>query len=169
MSQLSLNPATSNPKLRADFARTLSDKVQGSMGKPGSEQHTRLEAIYQPLMSDGKIDLEKLPEPAQRELRKLQKASEDFEAFFVKGLMSQMRRVKFGEQDSQVTQFAKDIMDDAMASQTARGSSSIGIGKTVFLSMGETIVKQAIGDMARQPQPGAPAGQPSVTTGEPSR
>ncbi len=138
-------PANREPKVRTDFGEELERKVDQFIGPKGSDRRTVLEKTFGSAMTEGKFDLSKLPKPAQTELVKLEKAAEDFEAHFIQGLLSKMRAVSFGDKDSQITGFAKEQFDQAVASAIAGGSSSIGIGKTVFLSMGEHVVRQSVG------------------------
>lgn len=142
--QATRQPAAT-PKVRADFAEALERRVDAFLGKPGSTQREVLDKAYGAFMEDGKFDVEKLPDEAKKELAKLQKASEDFEAHFIKGLMAQMRSVRFSDEDSAMTDFAKETMDQAIAEASARGHGSVGIAKNVFLTMGDQVVRQAVG------------------------
>lgn len=133
------------PKVRADFAEALERRVDAFLGKPGSTQREVLDRAYGAYLEDGKFEVDKLPDEAKKELAKLQKASEDFEAHFIKGLMAQMRSVRFSEEDSAMTDFAKETMDQAIAEASARGQGSVGIAKNVFLTMGDQVIRQAVG------------------------
>lgn len=73
--------------------------------------------------------LSKLEVRQLAELRKLETASEDFEAVFVKGLRSQMRRSSFSEDIAPMGDLAKDMVDQALAESLSRGPGSIGIAK----------------------------------------
>lgn len=131
--------------LRADFAQALESRLQATLGMEGSEQRTRLEGVFAPLMTDGRFDLSTLPKSAEKELLKLQKASEDFEAYFIKGLLAQMRSSSFSEEDSPMTGFAKETMDQAIADQAAQSPAGLGIARGIFLTMGDVVVRQAAG------------------------
>lgn len=133
------------PGLRADFRKALETKVDQFLGPKGSDRRTILEPTFEQVMTEGKFDLSKMPTTAKRELARLEKASEDFEAHFVKGLMAQMRTTSLGGEDSGMAGFAKEQFDAAVAEAVASGGGSIGIAKSVFLSMGEHVVRQAVG------------------------
>lgn len=124
--------------LRADFKEALELRM-----RPTAEMLA--DTAFAELVDDKKLNLDKLDEASSRELRKLQKSAEDFEAHFVKGMLAKMRAVRFGEEDSPMTQMAKDMMDESVATSLASGPSGLGIGKTLFTSMGEQIVLQAAG------------------------
>jgi len=129
--------------IRPDFAVGLRQELDRQLGAPGSEIRNKLEASYGSLMTEGKLDLDKLPDKAKADLLKLQKASEDFEGFFVKKLLSQMRSTSFSEKSSPMMDFAKEGMDDAIAGQAAKGRGSIGIARTVFLAQGLRVVQDS--------------------------
>lgn len=129
--------------IRADFAAGLRQELDRRLGAPGSEVRARLEAAYGSLITEGKLDLDKLPDKAKADLLKLQKASEDFEGFFVKKLLAQMRSTSFSQKSSPMMDFAKEGMDDAIAGQAAKGHGSIGIARTVFLAQGLRVVQDS--------------------------
>lgn len=128
-------------RLRADFARPLAQTFNQHLGTEGSEVRTRLESAYGSILTNGELDLEKLPEKARLDLAKLQKSSEEFEGFFIKQLLSKMRSTSFAPESSPTMDFARDTMDQAIAEASARNTQSIGIAKTVFLSQGLRIVQ----------------------------
>ena len=137
----------SEPKLRADFQRELERKLEGWLGRPGSAERAWAERSVERLLTEpdargGRhIDLSKLEDRQLAELRKLQRASEDFEAVFVKRLLSQMRRSSFSEEIGPMGDMAKDMMDQALAETLSRGPGSIGIGKTIFVDMAQRVVR----------------------------
>ena len=142
------NTAQKNePRLRADFQRELERKLEGWLGRTGSAQRARAERTVERLLTEPNargerhIDLSKLEDRQLAELRKLQRASEDFEAVFVKGLLSQMRRSSFSEDIGPMGDMAKDMMDQALAESLSRGPGSIGIGKTIFVDMAQRLVR----------------------------
>lgn len=137
-------------RLREDFARGLADQLQPKLGQPGSETRKIMEKAFSPILTDGKIDIEKLPEAAQKELHKLQGASEQFESFFVKKLLSQMRQTSLSQNSTPMMDFAKDTMDQAVADQAAKGQSTLGIAKTVFMAQAATVVQQEMGKRAAE-------------------
>lgn len=128
--------------IRGDFARDLQNELQHKLGQPNSEIRERLERIYDQVLTDGKFDLSKLPEDAQRDLRKLEKASEQFESFFVKKLLTQMRATSFAPEKGPMMDFAKETMDQAVADEAARGQGSLGIARQVFLSQAVRLVQE---------------------------
>lgn len=129
--------------IRPDFAAGLRQELDRRMGGAGSETRQKLETAYGSLLTEGKLDLEKLPVKAKADLLKLQKASEDFEGFFVKKLLKQMRSMSFSKEQTPMMDFARDGMDDAIAGQAAKGQGSIGIAKTVFLAQGLRVVQDS--------------------------
>lgn len=128
--------------IRGDFARDLQNELQHKLGQPNSEIRERLEKIYDQVLTNGKFDLSKLPEDAQRDLRKLEKASEQFESFFVKKLLTQMRATSFAPEKGPMMDFAKETMDQAVADEAARGQGSLGIARQVFLSQAVRLVQE---------------------------
>lgn len=130
-------------RIRPDFAKSLKQEFGRNLGTAGSEVRQRLEPTYASILKEGKLDLEKLPAKAQADLLKLQKASEDFEGFFVKKLLKQMRATSFSEKGSGMMDFARDGMDDSIAEQASKGHGSIGIAKTVFLAQGLRVVQDS--------------------------
>ena len=96
------------------------------------------------------FSVDNLNEKSYTELKKLEKASQDFEAIFVKGLLSQMRKVSFSEESGAMGDMAKDMMDQAVAESVSKSGSSIGIAKTIFMDMAMKTVKsiQPTGDQS---------------------
>lgn len=132
-------------RLRTDFAQGLRGALNQKLGNKGTETRDRMEKIYDSILTDGELDMEKLPADSQKELRKLQKASEQFESFFVKKLLAQMRQTSFSKDSKEkgpMMDFAKEQMDQAVADQTSQGRGSLGIAQQVFLSQGVTLVQQ---------------------------
>lgn len=142
--QDAVRPAVS--RLRDDFATELNRRISAEMGPRGSERRARMEDMLRPFLDKrGEFDVNKLATAEQADLRRLQKASEEFEAFFVKGLLSQLRQGGFGEPDSPMTGFARDQMDQSISQSVASGRGSIGIAKTVFVSMAQNLAMNAVG------------------------
>lgn len=135
-------------QIRPDFAQPLAERVTGSLGKPGSDSYEVLKRAYEPFMQDGKVKLDALPEDAKRELARLQGAAEDFEAHFVKTLLASMRKTSLRSEDSEMTNLAKEQMDASLAESVAKGSGGMGIGKTVFVEMGDRVVRSVVGQAA---------------------
>lgn len=133
-------------RIRPDYAQALEQQVDHFLSGGETSLKSKLGEKLDAISTDGKFDLSKLSKEDLRELKRLEKASEDFEAHFIKGLMAQMRKVKFSnEQESGMGEFARETMDQAIAESASKGGSSIGIGRTVFLSMGDLLAKRAIG------------------------
>ena len=137
------------PKLRPDFSQALEQSMTAKIGL-GNQKNSMLEKAFSPFMEEGKFETDKLPSPAKRELVKLQKAAEDFEAYFVKDLLSKMRPVSLTGEKSPMADMAKDMMDQAISESAAKGNGSLGIAKTVFLSMSKRLVNQAAGEAAEK-------------------
>lgn len=141
-SALVKSPQVGASQLRDDFKKELQAKLEGWIGKPGSERRAQIEKSIAPLLDqEGGFDLEKIGEEKSRELLKLQKASQDFEAIFVKGLLAQMRKSSFAEDSGPMADIAKDMMDQAVAESVSRSGGSIGIAKTIFVDMAQRIIK----------------------------
>lgn len=78
--QDAVRPAVS--RLRDDFATELNRRISAEMGPRGSERRARMEDMLRPFLNErGEFDVNKLATAEQADLRRLQKASEDFEAF----------------------------------------------------------------------------------------
>lgn len=131
--------------IRSDFEAALSSEMTSKLGGAGTDQRKLMEKAYGGYLTGGKVDLSKLSEDAKKELAKLQKASEDFEAYMVKGLLAKMRGATLSGEESQMTTLAKDMMDQSVSEALARSQGSIGIAKQVFVSMGSGIVAKAAG------------------------
>jgi hypothetical protein len=134
------------PQLREDFRKELEGKLEGWLGRPGTELRAKVEGLVEGVLTEPDpkgvrhIDLNKLPAKKLDELKRLEKASEDFEAVFIKGLLSKMRQSGFAEQSGPMGDLAKDFMDQAVAESVAKSHSSIGIAKTVFVDMAQRVV-----------------------------
>jgi len=129
----------STGKVRDDFRAALEQTIQSRMAAADPKTLAPFRG------EDGRFDVGRLPEEAQRELVRLQGAAEGFESFFVKDLLSKMRPPSMTDKPSAMTNFAKDLMDQAVADSAAKGRGSIGIAKTIFLTMGEQVVRKGIG------------------------
>ena len=156
---MTITPATTSPftklqnteqqreGIRSDFQHALERKLESWLGRPGSPERARVEKMVGDLMTEPDqrgvrhLDLSKLNDEKKAELKKLQKASEDFEAVFVKRLLSQMRKTSFSEDIGPMGDLAKDMMDQALAESLSRSQNSIGIAKTVFIDMAQRIVR----------------------------
>lgn len=133
--------------LRADFAKELETRMGGWMGEKGTEKRAFLEKAANAYLNPDKsgIDLSKLPKRTQEDLAKLQGAAEGIEAIFVKKLLSQMRSASFLDEKSRpMADMAKDMMDQAIAEQSAKSRSTVGIARLVFLDTAQTMVRAAI-------------------------
>ncbi len=134
------------PELRKDFQVELERKLEGWLGIPGTPERAKVESLVENVLGepDDKgtrhIDLSRLDDQKLYELKRLEKASEDFEAVFVKGMLSQMRRSSFAEDSGQMGNLAKDFLDQEVATSVAKSKTSIGIAKTVFVDMAQRVV-----------------------------
>jgi|GEM_PF-2010115 len=142
---------TNKPSLRADFAHELETRLTGWVGRPDSETFKNLKPVVEPCLKDDpqsknlSFDIDKLPEKSKDDLVKLQHAAEGIEAIFVKKLLSQMRSVTFNkDKGGPMAEFAKDMMDQTLAEQSAKGRSSLGIAKMIFLDSAQPLVRAAI-------------------------
>lgn len=137
-------------RIRPDYGTTLQRSLQTLMGPAGTQQRAAMEKALGALLDGetGKVDLDRLPQEAKDQLLKLQTAAEGFEAVFVKGLLGQMRRTSFSEESSAMGDFAKDTLDQALADQTSKSASSLGIGQTIFNSTAPRIVREAAAKLA---------------------
>ena len=156
---MTITPATASPLakaqsaelhqdgLRSDFKGALERRLESWLGRPGSPERARVEKMVDRLLTEPDqrgvrhLDLSKLNDEKKAELKKLQKASEDFEAVFVKRLLTQMRKTSFSEDIGPMGDLAKDMMDQALAESLSRSRNSIGIAKTVFIDMAQRIVR----------------------------
>ncbi|HXH61800.1 MAG TPA: rod-binding protein [Fimbriimonadaceae bacterium] len=135
------------PTIDDGFAAELTRKVDAWIGAPGTEYRAEMEKRVPGLLGepdangDRHFDLAQLSDKKMAELKKLEKASQDFEAIFVKGLLSQMRKSSFAEKTDEMGDMAKDMMDQAVAESVSRGSSTLGIAKTIFMEMAQRVVK----------------------------
>lgn len=134
---------TARTGLRQDFTRELERRLEGSLGAPGTERRARMEKAFEPMLREGRVDLDALPEEAQRELQRLQDASELFEAEFVRKLFSAMRSAAIAEPPSGMGELATDMFDRASAESAAR-MGGFGIARTLFLSVGDRVVKSSL-------------------------
>lgn len=136
-------------EVRSDFRHALEQKLESWLGRPGTPERARVENFVKHLMTEPDLrgvrhlDLSKLDDKKVAELKKLQKASEDFEAVFVKGLLAQMRKSSFSEDIGPMGDMAKDMMDQALAESLSKSQNSVGIAKTVFIDMAQRIVRTA--------------------------
>lgn len=139
------NGITSTPSLRPDFREALERNLDQALGlrQPDSPLRAQLESL---LTAEGHLDLEKLPESAQRELVKLQQASEGFESFLIKDLLAKMRPPSLTGETSAMGNFARDMLDQAISESAAKGKSSIGLAEKIFVTMGESVARQRIAE-----------------------
>lgn len=134
------------PKLRQDFQVELERRLEGWLGRPGTPERERVEGLVAGVLGEPDekglrhFDLDKLDGKKLNELKRLERATEDFEAVFVKGLLSKMRQSSFAEETGPMGEIAKDFMDQAVAESVARSHSSVGIAKTVFIEMAQRVV-----------------------------
>lgn len=134
------------PELRADFKHELERKLEGWLGLPGTPQRAKVESLVEGMLGkpDAKgvrhFDLSNLSDEKLYELHRLQKACEDFETVFVKGMLSQMRRSSFAEKSGPMGDMAKDFLDQEVAASVSRSHNTIGIAKTVFVDMAQRAV-----------------------------
>jgi Rod binding domain-containing protein len=120
-----LTPQSRPKALRSDFAQALEARLAGFAPEGAS------------------LTIQGLPEAAKAELTRLQGAAEDLEAVFLKGLLGQMRRVRFADTDGgPMADLARDLMDQAMAESTARRAPGTGLAQTIFLQTAQAVVRR---------------------------
>lgn len=101
--------------LRPDFARLVAQGL-----KPGQE----------------------LSEATVAKLARGQRASEDFEAMFVKNLLDVARRTTLSKNESAVADFARDMLNTGIAQAVSRKQPGLGIAALVFRKTAEALVAQ---------------------------
>lgn len=133
--------------LKKEFANELSQKIDAWIGAPGTSHRKAMEQRVAPLLGEPddsgvrRFDLASLGDEKVAELKRLEKAAEDFEAIFIKGLLTQMRRSSFAEKTEGMGEMATDLMDQAVAESVSRGKGSLGIAQTIFIDMAQRLVK----------------------------
>lgn len=101
--------------LRPDFARIVSQALQ-----PGQV----------------------LSEQTESKLVRGQRASEDFEAMFVKNLLDVARRTTLSQEESAVSDFARDMLNTGIAQAVSRRAPGLGIATLVFQKTAQALVAQ---------------------------
>jgi Rod binding protein len=144
--------------VRSDFLKHLETEIDRQLGPDGSTIRSMATQGMQSLIepTTGKLDLNRLDDEAERELKRLQTAAEGFEANMMKNVLSQLRKSSFQEKQSPTTEMARDLLDQQAAESAAKGARGLGIATLVFSSAGEQVVRKAA---ARQGSvtPAAPA------------
>lgn len=137
----------STPKsdMRDDFKKILKEEFRGILGSENSATRTDMEKAFSAILDEStkELDLESLPEKTMKDLKGLAASAESFEAVFVKGLLTQMRKSSFAEKQGPYGEMARDFMDQAIAEQTASNSGGMGLASTVFRSMAPTLLREA--------------------------
>lgn len=78
----------------------------------------------------------------QAELDRLKKATQQFEAVFVKDLLSRMRKgVAAPKNEGPMGELARDMMDQAIADEFSR-TGALGIGKMLYERLADAYLKQ---------------------------
>jgi Rod binding domain-containing protein len=91
--------------------------------------------------ADGEL---KLNVDQQRDLKKLQDSSEQFEALLVKQVLGEMRKVMGGSNASGMGGMATDMLDDSIAKNLSQSGNSWGIAQQMFLSVAQTYLRQHV-------------------------
>ncbi|MCW5936824.1 MAG: hypothetical protein KIT11_05920 [Fimbriimonadaceae bacterium] len=133
----------SGPELRSDFRQSLETALNGWLGQVSRSPIVGAAKAVEQVASGGKLDLSKLSETTRRDLVKLQSAAEGLEGFFIKGLLEQAQKVKFVEDKSPMGDFARDLMNQAVADAVAKRAPGLGMAKMVFVQTAGQIVKSA--------------------------
>ncbi len=162
----------STPKsdLRDDFKKILKEEFRGILGSEKSPARADMEKAFAALLDDStkELSLDKLPEKTAKDLKGLAASAESFEAVFVKGLLTQMRKSSFAEKQGPYGEMARDFMDQALAEQTASNSGGMGLAATVFRSMAPTLLREAPSLAAKAAAAASPLPRPTEMTAETS-
>lgn len=137
--------STPRADLRDDFKKILKEEFRGILGSEKSPARADMEKAFAALLdgSTKELDLANLPEKTLKDLKGLADSAESFEAVFVKGLLTQMRKSSFSEKQGPYGEMARDFMDQALAEQTASSSGGLGLASSVFRSMAPTLLREA--------------------------
>ncbi|MCC6402847.1 MAG: hypothetical protein IT207_02445 [Fimbriimonadaceae bacterium] len=101
--------------LRPDFARLVNQAL-----RPGQE----------------------LAEHTMAKLNRGQRASEDFEAMCVKNLLDVARRSSLSQEESAVSDFARDMLNNGIAQAVSRRQPGLGIASLVFQKTAQALIAQ---------------------------
>jgi Rod binding domain-containing protein len=159
--------STPRSEMRDDFKKILKEEFRGILGSENSATRTDMEKAFAAILDEStkELNLDGLPEKTMKDLKGLAASAESFEAVFVKGLLTQMRKSSFAEKQGPYGEMARDFMDQAIAEQTASNSGGMGLASTVFRSMAPTLLREAPSLAARAAA--AAAGDPQQTRVEP--
>jgi hypothetical protein len=137
--------------LRDSFKQIVKEEFRDIIGPENSPGRSHMEKAFESLFdgSTKELDFGSLPEKTQRDLKKLGESAEGFEAIFVKGLLTQMRKSSFAEKEGPYGDLAKDFMDQAIAEQTASTGGGMGLASTIFRSMAPRLLREAPGLAAK--------------------
>lgn len=140
-------------KLTSSETRALTDLIKRAAGK-GDFAKTMNEMLGDPdrvvfrISTKDRPNLElklkDLNEDAIRDLGKLRDSSEKLEGALVKQMLEAMQRtLPKNPLDGQMTQFAKDMMNQSLADDMgAKGT--LGLGSILFRDMSNTILRDAL-------------------------
>ncbi len=158
--------STPRSEMRDDFKKILKEEFRGILGSENSATRTDMEKAFAAILDEStkELNLDGLPEKTMKDLKGLAASAESFEAVFVKGLLTQMRKSSFAEKQGPYGEMARDFMDQAIAEQTASNSGGMGLASTVFRSMAPTLLREAPSLAARA---AAAAGDTQQTRVEP--
>ncbi|MBX3095363.1 MAG: hypothetical protein KF812_00735 [Fimbriimonadaceae bacterium] len=81
--------------------------------------------------SDGKIEP---TEEQKSQLKRLQDSAEQFEAVFVKKLISDMRKSMTSGSNGPMADLANDFLDDTLSKAVSSGPNGFGLARNVFLA-----------------------------------
>ena len=137
--------STPRSEMRDDFKKILKEEFRGILGSENSATRTDMEKAFAAILDEStkELNLDGLPEKTMKDLKGLAASAESFEAVFVKGLLTQMRKSSFAEKQGPYGEMARDFMDQAIAEQTASNSGGMGLASTVFRSMAPTLLREA--------------------------
>ena len=104
----------------------------------------RLQAGQAPIAEPGLNEALQMAENVKPKLAKLQKATQDFEAVFLKNLLASMRRGMPGgglEAKSFGGDIYRDMLDDELA-KSASQSGTLGVGKILYKQLAPLAIAQ---------------------------
>lgn len=105
---------TTSHRLRPDWMRDLSQRLGGDVAEFAEEQHTQLQ--------------------------RLQGAAEQFEAVFVKRIVSEMRK-SFLPSSGPMADLANEQLDASLAQTLSEGPTGFGLARSIFLSTAEAFLR----------------------------
>jgi Rod binding domain-containing protein len=85
-------------------------------------------------------DVSEVTQDQRTQLQRLQGAAEQFEAVFVKRLVSEMRK-SFMPSSGPMADLANEQLDESLSKSLAEGPTGFGLARSVFLSTAEAFMR----------------------------